>query len=158
VITDLVTRAREVAVFRAAVYREADDAQPAATGWAAAGWGIGPAFERAEDVAVARALAHLGFARAHRAGREAALGPPDRTASDADGDDAGDVDGAGALAADLALLVARAERYGLRPRRGAEWRARLRAGGDSPAALRRAEQRLRAWVERRRAEPYAGAV
>jgi hypothetical protein len=62
------------------------------------------------------------------------------------------------LAADLLALVARAERYGVRPRRAARWRARLRAGADAPAVLREAERRLRAWVERRRAEPYAGAV
>ena len=35
IITDLVTRAREVAVFRAAVYRDPHDALPAATGWSA---------------------------------------------------------------------------------------------------------------------------
>jgi hypothetical protein len=62
------------------------------------------------------------------------------------------------LAADLQALVGRAERYGLRARRAAAWRARLRTGGDAAEVLREAEHRLRAWVDRRRAEPYAGAV
>jgi hypothetical protein len=61
-----------------------------------------------------------------------------------------------ALVADLGALVTRAERYGLRARRAAAWRARLRTGDDGTDALHAAEQRLRAWVERRRAEPYAG--
>lgn len=152
IITELVTRAREVAVFRAAVYRGADDARPAATGWAAAGCGLGAPFERAEEAAVGRALAHLGVAPASGGGRPVRLTvggaaePPDAA------------DGRDVLAADLALLVARAERYGLRPRRAARWRERLRTGADAPAALQAAERRLRAWVERRRAEPYAGAV
>jgi hypothetical protein len=62
------------------------------------------------------------------------------------------------LVVDLAALVTRAERFGIRPRRAAAWRARLRAGVDAPAVLREAEHRLRAWIERRRAEPYGGAV
>jgi hypothetical protein len=41
IVTTLVTRAREAVVFRAAVYRGAEDAEPAATGWAASGWSLG---------------------------------------------------------------------------------------------------------------------
>ena len=183
IITDLVTRAREVAVFRAAVYRDPADALPAATGWSSGNPAGGSALERVEEAAVGRALANLGFAapsRAEGAAGARMLPPPagiDGTAEAltavptevpnaerAGAAGAGD-HGAGVLdpehrllVDDLAALVTRAERYGLRARRAAGWRARLRAGADAPAVLREAEQRLRAWVERRRAEPYAGAV
>jgi hypothetical protein len=223
IITDLVTRAREVAVFRAALYREAADALPAATGWSSGNPAGGQGLERVEEAAVGRALANLGFAvlpvSADPAGpgalaarlARARLGPgtepaagvaaaagvggedhapggatydaaraatvvPWGDAAPTPGDAAG-ASGAGApahrggaerrdavgvehrmLTADLLALVARAERYGVRAPRAARWRARLRAGVDAPAVLGEAERRLRAWVERRRAEPYAGAV
>jgi hypothetical protein len=191
IITDLVTRAREVAVFRAAVYRDAADPLPSATGWSS-GNPAGAALERVEEAAVGRALANLGFA--HPSGRApsggaapevtvadaprplalagggraagvAAAGRPGAMVPDdvAGGADAGWVDDpldaeVRLLAADLTALVSRAERYGVRPRRAAAWRARLRAGRDAAPVLREAEHRLRAWVERRRAQPYAGAV
>ena len=156
IITDLVTRAREVAVFRAAVYRDAADPLPAATGWSSGHPG-GVALERVEEAAVGRALANLGFTAAprpvpaapneERTGRAEPAGPPAPPDPERR-----------LLAADLAALVTRAERFGLRARRAALWRARLRAGADADDVLHEAERRLRAWVERRRAEPYAGAV
>lgn len=167
IVTELVTRARELVVFRAALYRHAGDAEPAATGWAASGWGVGAGFERAEEVAVHRALGHLGF------GSDA---PPfvERQSSATIGTHppvlAGLVNDPAwrALLADLEQLIGRAERHGVRARRAAAWRGQLARmtceGGAAPdagsavLALRRAEQRLRAWVARRRAEPYAGAL
>jgi hypothetical protein len=206
IVTDLVTRAREVAVFRAAVYRADGDAQPAATGWSAGNPAGGAALERVEEAAVGRALANLGFAApsaAAEAGRaglallraadgvsrgtgpaappaaapvpDAAPAPdaapvpnavggphaPAPTPPAADGRpgaaDAGERERR-VLAADLAPLIASAVRHGVRPRRAAAWRLRLRAGADGPDVLRAAERRLRAWVERRRADPYGGAV
>lgn len=192
IITDLVTRAREAAVFRAAVFRDADDALPAATGWSAGNPAGGVALERVEEAAVGRALANLGFAvpppRSAGVARPRiappAEAPPDVRQETSNGAAAGgpagpqplvadeDVPWPGArvghdpgvdperlmLVADLVALVARAERYGLRARRAAHWRARLRAGVDAPEVLREGEQRLRAWIDRRRGEPYAGAV
>ena len=180
IITDLVTRAREVAVFRAAVYRDPADALPAATGWSSGNPAGGAALERVEEAAVGRALANLGFAAPARAkggaGARMLLPAPDGVEGTAavltEVPNVGRLGPAGAgehaadvidpehrlLVDDLAALVTRAERYGLRARRAAGWRARLRAGADVPGVLREAEQRLRAWVERRRAEPYAGAV
>ncbi len=178
IITDLVTRAREAVVFRAAVYRDPSDPLPAATGWSAGNPAGGAALERVEEAAVGRALANLGFAvRPPRADGAAAARSPlalAGPAAEAPNDQrpaAAPPDGGGGggpappddrerrlLVADLAALVTRAERYGLRARRAAEWRAGLRAGAGATAQLREAEQRLRAWVERRRAEPYAGAV
>lgn len=202
IITDLVTRAREVAVFRAAVYRDAADPLPSATGWSS-GNPAGAALERVEEAAVGRALANLGFAHLPGRGlaggtpadagetesvprplalagevRGAPSGPPGvpvggavtrrpqlaPTAESARGsgvpdagDDPLDVE-VRLLVADLTALVSRAERHGVRPRRAAAWRARLRAGRDAASVLREAEHRLRAWVERRRAQPYGGAV
>jgi hypothetical protein len=166
IITDLVTRAREVAVFRAAVYRDADDPLPAATGWSSGNPAGGTALERVEEAAVGRALANLGFALLPARGEvartaEAAPGRPvlalAASATAAAPEPAGDPE-LELLAADLTALVTRAERYGLRAARAARWRARLRAGGDGASLLREVEHRLRAWVERRRAEPYGGAV
>lgn len=65
IITELVERA-EVVVFRALVYRAADDIHPAATGWAAERVGDGEinavaCVENTETSAIGRALANLGF-------------------------------------------------------------------------------------------------
>ncbi len=178
IITDLVTRAREAVVFRAAVYRDPSDPLPAATGWSAGNPAGGAALERVEEAAVGRALANLGFAVRPPRGDGAAVARPPLAlaapAAEAPNDerpaaapaDGGEGDAPPSpddrerrlLVADLAALVTRAERYGLRARRAAEWRAGLRAGAGATAQLREAEQRQRAWVERRRAEPYAGAV
>jgi hypothetical protein len=80
IVTELHSRverngAAEV-TFRAAVYRSATDAQPAATGWASEREGDGEVnavacLENAETSAVGRALANLGFAASlRRAGGE----------------------------------------------------------------------------------------
>lgn len=65
IITKLVSRDREI-VFRASVYRTAEDAAPAATGWASEREGDGEinlvaCLENTETSAVGRALANLGF-------------------------------------------------------------------------------------------------
>lgn len=65
IITKLVSRDRDV-VFRAAVYRSADERAPAATGWASEREGNGEinmyaCLENTETSAIGRALANLGF-------------------------------------------------------------------------------------------------
>lgn len=65
IITKLVSRDRDV-VFRASVYRSADDRAPAATGWASEREGNGEinmyaCLENTETSAIGRALANLGF-------------------------------------------------------------------------------------------------
>lgn len=65
IITKLMSRDRDV-VFRAAVYRSADDRVPAATGWASEREGDGEinlyaCVENTETSAIGRALANLGF-------------------------------------------------------------------------------------------------
>jgi len=150
IITEMVSRTERDVVFRALVYRQADDSDPAATGWAAEREGDGEVnavacLENTETSAIGRALANLGFtasrerpsaeemAKASRA--RAALGivrPNDDTTS--------------ALTADLGALIDRAERAGLRPQRAARWRRRLLIGDISPRVLLHCERRLRLWV------------
>jgi hypothetical protein len=64
--TELVRRTREEVVFRALIYRNAADVEPAATGWAAEREGDGEinlvaCLENTETSAIGRALANLGF-------------------------------------------------------------------------------------------------
>jgi len=150
IITEMVSRTERDVVFRALVYRRADDSDPAATGWAAEREGDGEVnavacLENTETSAIGRALANLGFtasrerpsaeemAKASRA--RAALGivrPND--------------DATSALIADLGALINRAERVGLRPGRAARWRRRLLIDDISPRVLVHCERRLRLWV------------
>ena len=70
IITEMVERA-EVVVFRALVYRAADDIHPAATGWASERVGDGEinavaCVENTETSAIGRALANLGFTASTR--------------------------------------------------------------------------------------------
>jgi hypothetical protein len=66
IFTRMVSRADGAVTFRAAVYRNADDRRPAATGWALEREGDGEVntfacLENTETSAVGRALANLGF-------------------------------------------------------------------------------------------------
>jgi hypothetical protein len=76
IITSLVERDANAVVFRARVYRTADDPSPAATGWALEREGDGDVnavacLENTETSAIGRALANLGFtASAERPSRE----------------------------------------------------------------------------------------
>jgi hypothetical protein len=76
IITSLVTRDANAVIFRARVYRSADDVHPAATGWALEREGDGDVnvvacLENTETSAIGRALANLGFtASSERPSRE----------------------------------------------------------------------------------------
>ena len=66
IITELVSRTERDVVFRALVYRDANDSDAAATGWAAEREGDGEintvaCLENTETSAIGRALANLGF-------------------------------------------------------------------------------------------------
>src|SRR5437868_10652625 len=66
IITEMISRTERDVVFRALVYRQADDSDPAATGWAAEREGDGEintvaCLENTETSAIGRALANLGF-------------------------------------------------------------------------------------------------
>jgi hypothetical protein len=67
IVTELVSREGGQFIFRALVYRNAEEQEPAATGWAAERVGDGDintvaCLENTETSAVGRALANLGFA------------------------------------------------------------------------------------------------
>jgi hypothetical protein len=76
IITSLVERDANTVIFRARVYRSADDLHPAATGWALEREGDGDVnvvacLENTETSAIGRALANLGFtASSERPSRE----------------------------------------------------------------------------------------
>ncbi|MGH7623380.1 MAG: hypothetical protein ACREMU_13640, partial [Gemmatimonadaceae bacterium] len=76
IITTLVDRDARTVIFRARIYRGADDVHPAATGWALEREGDGDVnavacLENTETSAIGRALANLGFtASAERPSRE----------------------------------------------------------------------------------------
>ena len=71
IITELVSRTERDVVFRALVYRDANDTEAAATGWAAEREGDGEinsvaCLENTETSAIGRALANLGFTAARQ--------------------------------------------------------------------------------------------
>src|SRR5437763_7351690 len=71
IVTELVSRHDGEIVFRALVYRDLSETQPAATGWAAEREGDGEVnavacLENAETSAIGRALANLGFTASTR--------------------------------------------------------------------------------------------
>ena len=76
IVTELVSRTEKDIVFRALVYRSADEQEPAATGWAAEREGDGDintvaCLENTETSAIGRGLANLGFlASSRRPSRE----------------------------------------------------------------------------------------
>ena len=150
IITEMVSRTERDVVFRALVYRQAEDGEAAATGWAAEREGDGQVntvacLENTETSAIGRALANLGFtasrerpsaeemAKASRARVRIGIVRPNDDATSS-------------LVADLSALIGRAERVGLRAVRAARWRRQLAGGGVASDVLLRFERRLRLWV------------
>ena len=172
IITELVSRTERDVVFRALVYRDASDADAAATGWAAEREGDGEVntvacLENTETSAIGRALANLGFtasrerpsaeemAKMSRARVLAArvqeptpgvysFGsvPPPASSQQPPRSDRP----ADALVADLCALIARARRAGLRARRAERWTRLVQAGALPRETLLRCERRLRLWI------------
>jgi hypothetical protein len=168
IITTLIERDARAVIFRARVYRGANDAHPAATGWALEREGDGDVnavacLENTETSAIGRALANLGFtasaerpsreemARVARA-RQAPLrvsGPRPRSAPPAPAFSPILQSHADALGDALALL-ALARQAGMRPARAARTSARLLAHPPEREELTRIASRLRAWLLRQR--------
>jgi hypothetical protein len=170
IITELVSRTERDVVFRALVYRDANDSEAAATGWAAEREGDGEintfaCLENTETSAIGRALANLGFtaSRERPSAEEMAKASRARrgisSAASADGESLGARSralmvaehrpgewGVDALIADLCGLITRAERSGLRSTRAERWRALVKSGLVPREALLRCERRLRLWV------------
>jgi hypothetical protein len=174
--TRLVSRTHDDVVFEARVYRTADEAMPAATGWAAEREGDGDVnlvacLENTETSAVGRALANLGFtaAKERPSAEEMAKAARARTrlqrrsdATDRSHTAAapltprlyGDLllqQRANALA-DFLRLLGTAERAGLRPARASALRASLGSGHPAPEVLVKHTSILRNWLVKRRAE------
>lgn len=167
IVTRLISRSDRDVVFRAAVYRTANEFAPAATGWAAEREGDGEinvnaCLENTETSAIGRALANLGFAAvpsrvkgAVSSAVPAAAGPATvdlagaaTTASPAPAH-TGALHARAAIADDLLALLRAAERAGLGVRR-VELLHRHISSGDLPAPrLERVARLLRRWLRAR---------
>jgi hypothetical protein len=149
ILTELVQQTAQEIVFRAAVYRAAEDREPAATGWAAERVGDGEVnavacLENTETSAVGRALANLGFlaSRLRPSAEEVAKATRARSRLAAE--------------PDLQQLLRTAERAGLSAARAEALRARL-ARGLPPAELAEVQHELRRFIQRRMEEHAARA-
>ena len=175
--TRLVRRTARDVVFEARVYRNHDDREPAATGWAAEREGDGEintvaCLENTETSAIGRALANFGFtaarerpsaeemAKAERVrARVARRDSTDSTAEQSRGTSRPtgrvldtDLQQRAHAVSDLLRLVDVAERAGLRATRAARWREALLHQRPSLAQVGAWERRLRAWLRRTKAD------
>ena len=156
VITELVSRRDGEIVFKASVYRDAAEPNPAATGWASEREGDGDVnavacLENTETSAVGRALANLGFtASARRPSREE-MAKADRARRRLTlAAHAPTLQPRANSVHDLLELVSLAERRGFSRRRSEVLRGHATGAQALPAArLRRIELRMRAWLRRR---------
>jgi hypothetical protein len=166
IVTELITRSERDVVFKAMVFRRADDAQPSATGWAAEREGDGDVnvvacLENTETSAVGRALANLGFTASRERpsaeemikaarvrARYAQRAVPVRAVREARPVSDEPLQRRANIVMDLIRLLKSAERAGLRAIRGQRWRAQLLVSEFDEALLTEIERRLRAWVAR----------
>lgn len=166
IITSLVERDANAVIFRARVYRTADEPNPAATGWALEREGDGDVnavacLENTETSAIGRALANLGFtASAERPSREEMIrvararqaAPPLRVAAarprGAPASPPPPLQSRADALGDVLSLLALARHAGMRPARAARFSARLLAKPPAHADLSRIASRLRAWLQR----------
>jgi hypothetical protein len=160
IVTELVSRRDGETVFKAVIYRDAAESNPAATGWAAEREGDGDintvaCVENTETSAIGRVLANLGFTASLRRPSREEMVKAERARSRlrlARAPATSDLPlqrHANAVH-DLLELVASAERRGFSRRRGELLRARLsHAPPPAPAEVQRTETRLRAWLRRR---------
>ena len=178
IITALVERDANAVIFRARVYRTAEEQNPAATGWALEREGDGDVnvvacLENTETSAIGRALANLGFtASAERPSREemvrvararqaaaplrvAPVRPRSAPSSSAPG--APSLQSRADALGDALSLLALARLAGMRPARAAHASARLISQPPPHAELARIASRLRAWL-RRHPRERIGAV
>ena len=164
IITRLVRRTNRDVVFRSAVFRNASDGRPAATGWAAEREGDGDintvaCLENTETSAVGRALANLGLTGStNRPSREEmdkanrvrarllrvpltlgraqpALDPELQRRAD--------------VATDVMALLGQAERLGLSSGKARVLREGITCHDIDLRTLHRLGRRLRGWVELR---------
>jgi hypothetical protein len=149
ILTELVQHNDREIVFRAAVFRAAEDREPAATGWAAERVGDGEVnavacLENTETSAIGRALANLGFtaSRLRPSAEEVAKAIRARSRLAAE--------------PDVLQLLRTAERAGLSSARAEGLRARV-ARGLQPADLAEVQHELRRFIQRRMEDHAAKA-
>ena len=177
IVTELHSRTEREITFRALVYRAADDAQPAATGWASEREGDGEinqvaCLENTETSAIGRALANLGFtASLRRPSREEmekslrertrlaarTIQLPSRSAEPTLVRLASELDPTQRRAnaiLDVLGLIERAEAIGFSERRARTLREALDRPTLTARTLMRLERRVRSWMARHR--PHGG--
>jgi hypothetical protein len=149
ILTELVQHNEREIVFRAAVYRAAEDREAAATGWAAERVGDGEVnavacLENTETSAIGRALANLGFtaSRLRPSAEEVAKATRARSRLAAE--------------PDVLQLLGTAERAGLSAARADGLRARV-ARGLPPGELAEVQHELRRFIQRRMEDHAARA-
>jgi hypothetical protein len=166
IVTELVSRHEGEIVFRALVYRDTTEPQPAATGWAAEREGDGDVnavacLENAETSAIGRALANLGFTastkrpsreemtKANHARRRLTLdGGPVALESPQPG--GARLQARADAVHDLLELLVVAERREFSPRRAAVIATRATRTPSIPfGRVRKLELAIRAWLRRR---------
>ena len=149
ILTELVDRTEQEIVFRAAVYRTAEDREPAATGWAAERIGDGEVnavacLENTETSAIGRALANLGFLASRLRPSAEEVAKADRTRARLSGEP------------DVLQLLRTAERAGLSATRAEALRARVGRGLPAPE-LSEVQHELRRFIQRRMEDHAARA-
>jgi hypothetical protein len=170
IVTELHSRTEREVTFRALVFREPADREPAATGWASEREGDGEinrvaCLENTETSAVGRALANLGFtASSRRPSREemelaarrrtrlatlAGVVAEPRTARPI-ALDADPLQRRANAVHDVLGLLERAEAIGFPVRRSGTLRAAVLRSELAPRRLMRLERRVRAWMVRHR--------
>jgi hypothetical protein len=166
IITELVSRHEGEIIFRAMVYRDMTEPQPAATGWAGEREGDGEVnavacLENAETSAIGRALANLGFTastkrpsreemvKANRVRRRLTLnGAP--SPSVLPGSDGPPLQARADALHDLLELIMVAERRGFSRRRAALITTHAsRMPSIPPDRVRSIELAIRGWLRRR---------
>src|SRR5205823_2992495 len=155
--TELVTREDGEITFKALVYRSANDAFAAATGWASEREGDSDinsvaCLENTETSAVGRALANLGFTASSKRPSREEMEKAARIRSSPSfrqrGEERGQLDARTNVTDDVFEILARAEQKGFSLRRGEVLRQRVKEPGLSASRIRRIESSLRNWLRR----------
>jgi hypothetical protein len=179
IISKLITRSDREVVFQALVYRDQNDAKPAATGWAAEREGDGEinevaCLENTETSAIGRALANLGFTasrqrpsaeelekasrarvRLLRRDNRRVEKPNDEAESSEIATPVQDTAQNDAVLDALALLRS-ASRMEMRPGRAARFRETLSSPNVGEQTIGAISDVLRRWIHKRREELAEG--
>lgn len=162
IITRLISRDARGIVFRASVYRSAEERLPAATGWASERENDGnevnavACLENTETSAIGRALANLGFTASRKRASYEEMQKVER-AKARKGLDISNQPVVIALH-DLATLFVEAEAEGLPEIEADRVRAILDSAAPKLAEVEGAERRLRQWLESTGSERSSGTM